>query len=311
MTPEILVLKPIYAPTLAALERDYIVHKPWTAPDPAAYMRNAGANVRALVTTSATGFTRTHLEALPKLEIVACFGTARGFDIEGANARGVLVTYTPDVIAPVVADLAIALLLAATRRICEGDRFVREGKWLANPPPVGRDIGGRTCGIVGLGEIGLNVARRAEAFGMSICYYGPRKKDVPYPYFSDLAAMASAADCLVVSCPETPDTRGLVDARVLEALGPRGYLVNVARGAVVDEKAFIEALQAKRIAGAGVDVYWDEPRVPQALLDMENVVLAPHVGSATEEIREARHEKLLANLKAYFAGEPVPYPLED
>jgi lactate dehydrogenase-like 2-hydroxyacid dehydrogenase len=309
MKPEVLVLKPIYAPTLAALERDYIVHKPWTAADPAAFMKGAGANVRALVTTSATGFTRAHLDALPKLEIVACFGTARGFDIEGAKARGVLVTFTPDVIAPAVADLAMALVLAATRRICEGDRFVRDGKWLANPPPVGRDIGGRTCGIVGLGEIGLNVARRAEAFGMSVSYYGPRKKAVPYTYFSDLCEMARATDCLVVCCPETPETRGLVDARVLEALGPRGFLVNVARGPVVDEKALIDALREKRIAGAGLDVYWDEPKVPQALLEMPNVVLAPHVGSATEEIRDARHEKLLANLKAHFAGEAVPYPV--
>ncbi len=312
MKPEILVLKPIYAPTLAALEREYVVHKPWTGPDAEAFIRQVGPNVRGLVTTGVIGYTRQHLDALPKLEIVACFGSPRGtFDIALATERKLVLTTTPDVIAPSVADLAIGLMLAVMRRICEGDRFVRAGKWRSNAAPPGRDLGAKTCGIVGLGQIGLAVARRAEAFGMAVCYHGPRAKDVPYRYCADLEAMARVSDCLVVACPSTPETRGLIDARILDSLGSDGVLVNVARGEIVDERALISALEDRRIAGAGLDVYWREPEVPTALLGMDQVVLMPHVGSTTREIREERSRKLLANLHAHFAGQPVPNPLDE
>jgi lactate dehydrogenase-like 2-hydroxyacid dehydrogenase len=312
MKPEIVVLKPIYAPTMDALERDYTVHKLWTAPDGDAFIQAVGPNVRGLVTTGVLGYTRRQVDALPKLEIVACFGSPRGtFDMALAKERNLVVTTTPDVIAPSVADIAMGLMLAVMRRICEGDRFVRAGKWRSHAPPPGRDLASKTCGIVGLGQIGLAVARRAEAFGMSVCYHGPRAKGVPYRYYADLQEMARAADCLVVACPSTPQTRGLVDARMLDALGPGGFLINVARGEIVDEHALIAALQEKRIAGAGLDVYWREPDVPAALLDMEQVVLMPHVGSTTHEIREERSRKLLANLHAHFAGEPVPNPFDE
>ena len=190
------------------------------------------------------------------------------------------------------------------------DRFVRAGKWVAGLPPVGRDLRGKTCGILGLGAIGSAVARRAEACGMTVCYHGRREKPVvSYPYHSNLEELARRSDCLVVACWLTPQTRGLVDSRILEALGAGGFLVNIARGPVVDEAALIAALKGGRIAGAGLDVYWDEPRVPQALLAMENVVLAPHIGSSTLEVREERGVKLLANLEAHFSGKPVPNPL--
>ena len=176
--------------------------------------------------------------------------------------------------------------------------------------PPGRGLIGKTCGIIGLGRIGRGIARRAEAFGMAVCYHGPHQKaDVAYPYFSDLAGMAREVDCLVAACPDTPETRGLIDARVLDALGPEGFFVNVARGAVVDEQALLEALREKRIAGAGLDVYWDEPRVPAELMEMDHVVVVPHMGSATREIREERGRKLIANLRAHFGGKPVPWPL--
>jgi hydroxypyruvate reductase len=312
LKPEILILEPIYAPTMAALERDYVVHKLWEAPDSQAFTREVGARVRGLVTTGIVGFTRAHLEALPQLEIVACFGSPRGtFDMEGAKQRHLVVTTTPDVTAPSVADLALGLMLSLMRRICESDRFVRAGKWRAHAPAVGRELGGKTCGIVGLGQIGAGVARRAVAFGMSVCYHGPRSKDVPYRYYADLHEMAKSSDCLVVACPSTRETRGLVDARILDALGPEGFLVNVARGEIVDERALIDALKQKRIAGAALDVYWREPEVPAALLDMDNVVLTPHTGSTTRELREERSRKLLANLSAHFAGEPVPYRFDE
>ena len=305
MKPHILVLKPIYAPTLAALQRDYVVHKAWEA-------RGDYAQVRAIVTTTATGFAREHADACPRLETVACFGTPRDdFDMAVCAERRLVVSATPDDIAPAVADLAIGLLLSLMRRIAEGDRFVRAGKWLSAAASPGRHLAGKTCGVVGLGQIGRGVAKRAEAFGMRIAYQGPHRKDASYPYYPDVVELARAADCLVLTCPLTPDTRGLVDARVLDALGREGFLVNVARGGVVDQAALIAALNGNRIAGAALDVYWDEPNVPQALIDRDNVVLTPHVGSNTLEVRDERGTKLLANLSAHFAGEALAYPFTE
>lgn len=313
MKPEILVLVPIYAPTLAVLEREYTVRKLWIERDPDAYMKEACGNVRALVTTGLFGFSRRHIEALPGLEIIACFGNPHGTGAEdraAAAARRLIVTNTPDSISATVADLAMGQVIAVMRRIVEGDRFVRAGKWPQGPHPAGRNLGGKTCGIVGLGRIGREIARRVLACGMSVCYHGPhRKDDAPYPYYPDVEAMARASDCLVVICPLTPATRNLVDSRVLAALGPDGFLVNIARGPVVNREALIAALRDKRIAGAGLDVFWDEPRVPAELAAMENVVLSPHLGSNTREIREERGRKVLANLRAHFAGQPVPTPL--
>lgn len=308
MKPEILVLTPIYAPALAELEREYTVHKLWTARDPDAYIKDVSARVRGMVTTGLAGFGRRHLEALPKLEIIACFGSGReAMDLAAAQARGVVVTDTPRPIAQSVADLALGLIIAVMRRICESDRYVRAGKWPQGPFGAGRDLGGKTCGIIGLGQIGRGVAKRAEAFGMSVRYHGPGpKQDIAYPYHADLEAMARLTDCLVVTCATTPATRGMVNARILDALGPEGFLINVARGAIVDEPALIAALRTGKIAGAGMDVFQDEPHVPAELIAMENVVMAPHIGSTTREVREARTAKLLANLRAHFSGVPVP-----
>jgi lactate dehydrogenase-like 2-hydroxyacid dehydrogenase len=311
--PELLVVAPIYPPALAALEREYTLHKLWLAPDPDALVAEVAERVRGVVTVGSIGLAPGRIESLPGLEIIGCFGTPRGtVDLAAAKARGVVVTNTPDSITEAVADIAIGLVLSVMRKIAETDRFVRAGRWPAALPPMGTGLGGKTCGIIGLGAIGGGVARRAQACGMAVCYHGPREKPgVPYAYCADLEDTARRADCLVVSCPLTPKTRGLIGSRVLDALGPGGFLVNVARGPVVDEAALISALEAGRIAGAGLDVYWDEPHVPSALLAMENVVLTPHIGSSTLEVREARGEKLLANLRAHFAGKPVPYPLTD
>lgn len=311
MKTEILVTKQIYAPTLAELEREYTLHKLWTARDPDAFIKEVSGRVRGVVTTGLAGLSRSHIEALPKLEIIACFGTPHGtLDFAAAKERGVVVTNTPDSIAAPVADVALGLMLAVMRRICESDRFVRAGKWIQGPMSTGRGLGGKTCGIIGLGRIGREIAKRAEAFGMSVCYHGPRRKpDVQYPYCADLESMARQSDCLVVACWATPATRNLVDARILAALGPEGFLINIARGSIVDEQALIAALGDRRIAGAGLDVFRDEPRVPAELIGMDNVVLLPHMGSSTREIREERGRKLLANLRAHFAGEPVLTPI--
>ena len=308
--PEILLTRQIYPPTMAELDREYNVHKMWTVRDPDTYIRQACGGVRAVVTTGLAGFTRAQIEALPKLEVIACFGRGIGtVDVVAAKERGVVVTNTPISIAPAVADLAVGLLISVMRRILEADRYVREGKWETAPFSMGRGLGGKMCGIVGLGDIGRGIAKRVEPFGMSVCYYGPREKSgVPYRYYSDLESLARASDCLMVTCPLRPETTRLIDGRILDALGPEGFLVNVARGPIVDEPALIAALKDRRIAGAGLDVFAKEPMVPAELRALDNVVLVPHIGSGTVEIREERHRNVLSNLRAHFAGQPVVTP---
>ena len=311
MKPEILVIKPIYEPTLAALERDFTVRRLWTEADPDAYMREACGDVPAAVTRTPIGFSRADFEALPKLEILACFGpTYELIDQAAAKERGVAITYTPDSTAEPVADLALGMIIAVMRRLCEADRFVRSGEWTRKIFDPGRDVHGKTLGIVGFGKIGREIAKRAAGFDLGVCYHGPRRKEGPYPYFEDLESMAGHVDCLVITCPLTPATRNLVNARILRALGPEGFLVNVARGAVVDETALIAALAGKQIAGAALDVFRDEPNVPAELLKLDNVVLAPHIGTSTLEVRESRSEKLLTNLRAFFSGQPLIHKVD-
>jgi hydroxypyruvate reductase len=310
--PEILLTMPIYPPVVAALEHVYTVHKLWTASDAAAYMAEACRNVRALVTVGAVGVRPGVIEALPRLELLACFGTPNArVDLSAARRRGIPVTNTPDDILGTVAELAAGMAVALMRGIVRNDRFVRAGRWTHDAPHAGNTLIGKTCGIVGLGGIGRETALRLAAFGMKIAYHGPRRKpEVRYDYYDDVSELARAADCLVITCPAAAETINLIDARVLDALGREGFLVNVARGQIVDEAALIAALKDGRIAGAALDVYQNEPRVPEALMAMENVVLLPHTGSTTREIREGRGTKLLANLRAHFSGEPLPYVLE-
>ncbi len=300
-----------YAPTMEALDRDYVVHKLWEARDPAALIKQVAANVRGIVTTGLLGCKRAHIDALPKVEVIACFGTSHGsLDLSAAKERGIAqVTNTPDWTADAVADQAMGLLIAVMRRIGEADRFIRAGKWPAGAFPMSTDLRGKTCGIIGFGGIGSAVAKRVTAFGMSVCYYGPREKPgVAHQYYSDLVQMAQAADCLIVTCPETPATRGSVNARVLDALGAQGFFVNVARGGIVDEAALIQALKDGRIAGAGLEVFWDEPRVPAALLAMENVVMTPHSGSSRrrENPRASRRDSARETARAFCRRTGAP-----
>jgi lactate dehydrogenase-like 2-hydroxyacid dehydrogenase len=305
---ELLLTRAIYAPAMAELEREFTVHKLWQAADPAQLLKDAGPRIRALVTPGIIGFTRAQLEALPALEIIAMFGSNATLDLAPARERGIPVTNTPDSISEAVADLALGLMVASMRRIAECDRYVRSGKWPTTVPPVGREVRGKVCGIVGLGRIGAGVAARAEACGMTVRYQGPRRKPgVAFPYHEDVLSLAGESDCLVVTCPSTPATRNLIDAKVLAALGADGFLINVARGAIVDEE-LIAALEDKRIAGAGLDVFRDEPQVPARLLALDNVVMTPHVGSTTLEVREGRKRMVLANLRAHFAGQPLLSP---
>ena len=309
MKPEIVILKSIYEPTLAALEREFIVQKAYTAPEPIAYLKQHCTNARAAISTTTAEVTRSHFEALPKLELLACYGPYYTLiDLAAAKEHKVAVTHTPDSTAEPVADLTMGMIVAMLRRICEADRFVRSGEWPNRLFPSGTEVRGKTCGIVGMGRIGREIAVRAISFGMKIGYFGPRRKDdVPYQYFDNLEAMARAVDCLVVTCALTPATCNLIDARILTALGADGYLVNIARGPIVDEPALVAALLNKQLAGAALDVFVDEPHVPAELLRMDNVVLAPHMGTSTREVREGRSDKLLHDVRAHFSGQPLLY----
>lgn len=311
--PEVVILHRTYAPTIAELERRYTAHKLWLAATPAereAKLREIGPRVRGAVTTGLLGCDAATMDALPKLEIIASFGAPRtSLDIEAAKARGIICASTPDNITEAVADVALGLMIDLMRGITRGDRHIRAGGWEKELMAPGRDLRQKRCGIIGMGRIGQFIATRVEAFGMPVSYFGPRKKDVPYPYYDDLQALAREADVLLVCCPLSAQTRGLVTAKVLDALGPNGFLINVARGAVVDEAALTIALKEKRIAGVGLDVFWDEPRVPQVFREFDNVVMSPHIGSHTLEVREERGRKVLANLEAHFAGKAVPYPV--
>lgn len=267
--------------------------------------------VRAVVTTGGAGASRQLLQALPAVELVACVGVGfDAIDLDYARTHGIAVTTTPGVLDHCVADTALALLLAVMRRVVQADRFVREGRWLQGGFPLASCLSGKRCGIVGLGNIGRAIARRVEAFDMRLCYYGPRPKaDIAYPYYADLAEMAAAVDVLVLALPGGVATRHVVDGRVLDALGPEGVLINIARGLVVDQAALVERLLDGRLGGAGLDVFEQEPQVPEALFDLPNVVLTPHVASATVETRAAMAQLMLDNLLAHFSGLPLLTPL--
>jgi lactate dehydrogenase-like 2-hydroxyacid dehydrogenase len=253
------------------------------------------------------------IAACPKLEIISVMGVGYdGVDVAAAKARGVMVTHTPDVLNDEVADTAIGLMLCAARQLPAADRYVRSGQWLKGPMPLARKMSGARLGIVGMGRLGKAIAQRAKAFNMAIAYTArSAKPDLPYRYFPSAEALAAAVDFLVVITPGGAGTRHLVNAAVLKALGKKGVLVNVARGSVVDEAALIAALKAGELGGAALDVFEDEPRVPQALIDLPQVVLAPHIGSATHETRQAMADLALANLVEHFAGRPVKTPVPE
>jgi lactate dehydrogenase-like 2-hydroxyacid dehydrogenase len=261
-------------------------------------------NVRFVQTTGFSGCPGELMRALPRLEIVAVMGVGvDAVDLVQARARGIAVTNTPDVLNDDVADLAMALTLMTARNLALSDRYVRDGRWkrLGNQA-LATKVSGKRLGIVGMGRIGKVVARRAAAFDMDISYHARNAADVPYRHMPDLVAMARAVDFMIVIVPGGPGTKGLIGADVIAALGPQGILVNVSRGSVVDEPALVEALVCGRLGGAGLDVFADEPNVPEALLGLDNVVLAPHVGSGTDETRGAMADLVVNNLRAHLSG---------
>lgn len=288
---------------MQALEENFSVHKRWKLADINAWATLHGATIQAIVTSGVYGADNETLNLLPNLEVVTSFGVGYdAVDTAYLAGRGIQLSNTPDVLNNSVAETALALMLCVSRRISEAERFVRAGKWQTAKFPLGNDLHGKTCGIVGLGKIGKTIARLASAFDMSVAYYRPNGPyaDVGYSHFSELSALAAAADYLVVIVPGGPETKHLIDGQVLRALGPTSFLINVARGSVIDEAALVTALGEGTLGGAALDVFEDEPNVPPALLEMENVVLLPHIGSGTHETRQAMADLVFENLEAYF-----------
>jgi hydroxypyruvate reductase len=307
MKPDILLIEPMTPEVEAQLDAAYRVHRLFQASDPAKLIAEFGPSIRAIVTGGAHGAGNEIVDALPALEIIAINGIGTdAVDLGRARARSVRVTTTPDVLTDDVADLAIGLMLAVSRRICVADRFVRAGRWPAAQLPLSAKVSGKRLGIFGLGHVGRSVARRAEGFAMSIAYCERHPADVAYRFVPWLEDLAGESDFLVIAASGGAATRGIVNRPVLDALGPSGILINVARGSVVDEAALVAALVEDRLGGAGLDVFAHEPNVPEALWDMDNVVLQPHRASATAETRRAMADLVLANLAAHFAGkEPL------
>jgi lactate dehydrogenase-like 2-hydroxyacid dehydrogenase len=308
MKPTVLLIEPMMESIEAALDAAYEVHRLFQAPDPGALLAEVGPRVRGIATGGGSGARREIVDALPKLEIIAINGIGTdAVDLVHARERGIRVTTTPGVLTDDVADLGIALWLAASRQLSAGDRYVRAGLWGRQALPLAFKASGKRLGILGMGRIGRAIARRAEPFDTRIAYTDIYAfDDLPYAFEPTLLALASDSDVLIVAASGGAQSRGIVNAAVLDALGPHGILVNVARGTVVDEPALVAALQEGRLGGAGLDVFLDEPRVPEALWTMDNVVLQPHRASATVETRTAMGELVLANLAAQFAGqEPV------
>ncbi|HSH89776.1 MAG TPA: 2-hydroxyacid dehydrogenase [Ramlibacter sp.] len=281
--------------------------------DPAAYIAARGNDYDVLV-TSKYGADAALIDSLPKLKAIVHFGVGYdNVDVRAAARRGVTVSNTPDVLNDCVADLAMGLLIDTVRGISASDRFVRRGEWTKQQFPLTTRLSGRRLGIAGLGRIGRTIAKRASGFDMDIRYFARNPvQGVPYGHEPSLAELAKWCDFLVVIVAGGAPTRHLVSADVIKALGPDGYLINVSRGSVVDEAALVDALANNRIAGAGLDVFQDEPKVPAALMDLDNVVLLPHIASGTRETRKAMADLVAANLKSFFENgrlvTPVPAP---
>ena len=302
MKPTVLQIGALLPLVEKGIAENYTLHRLPPAPDRDRFLAEHGAGIVAVASSNRDGIRAELMDALPNLRIVTHFGVGYDtVDVEHAHRRGIVVTNTPDVLTDCVADLAIALMVDVARGITAGDRYVRQGRWLAGPMPLARKVSGKRLGVLGLGRIGRAVAARAEGFDMEIRYHNRRRvPEVAYAFEHTLSDLARWSDFLVVATAGGEATRGLVSAGVLEALGPEGFLINIARGSVVDEPALVSALQDRRIAGAALDVFADEPRVPEALFALDNVVLTPHIASATTDTRAAMGQLVLDNLASWF-----------
>jgi lactate dehydrogenase-like 2-hydroxyacid dehydrogenase len=311
MKPEIIITAKGHAGTMATLQAEFNTHHLFEASDRNAFFEKCAPRVRGLAAFGPMPVDGKLMDALPKLEIISNFGVGvDAINLADARQRKIIVTNTPDVLNDCVADTALALVLNTVRKFPQSEAYLRAGHWAARGPyPLTTSLGGKTLGVLGLGRIGEAIAKRAIACGMKIRYHNRNRKDVPYPYDPDPVTLAKNADVLMVVTPGGAATNKLINEKVLTALGPEGYLVNIARGSIVDEPVLLRFLQQKKIAGAGLDVFVDEPRVPPEFFTLDNAVLFPHVGSATVETRKAMGDLQIENLRRHFAGKPVLTPV--
>jgi lactate dehydrogenase-like 2-hydroxyacid dehydrogenase len=297
------------------LGKRFSLHRLWLEPNPDLWLAEWGPRTRAIAMTGGHArIDEAYMRQYPNLEIISSFGVGYdNIDAKAAARLGVIVTNTPGVLDDEVADTTLGLMIMTVRQLPQSERYLREGQWTAKGAfPLSPSLRGRTVGILGLGRIGKAIAKRITAFGLSVAYHGRHAQaDVPYRYYSSLVDMAKAVDILIVVAPGGPGTRHIINAEVLEALGPDGVLINVARGSLVDEKALIEALRNKTILAAGLDVFEHEPSVPQELIELANTVLLPHVGSASVKTRRAMAECVVSNVLAWAEGKPPLTPVPE
>lgn len=304
MPEEILQTHKLHDRCEKALAERFIMHKLHTAADKDALIREIGGRVRAVAGGNVNG---ELMDKLPKLEIIANFGVGYdSIDTKAAKARNIRVTNTPNVLNDAVAELTIGMMIALARRIPQADQFVRQGKWAKVGYRLQSELTGKTVGILGLGRIGKEIANRAQAMKMRVVYHGRKKQaDEPYVFYDNLTDMARDSDWLVLIAPGGKGTEKIVSREVLEALGPEGFIVNVARGTLIDEAAMLDMLKNWKIAGAALDVFEKEPAMDPAFWELDNVVLSPHQGSATHQTRDKMGDLVVANLVAHFDGEPL------
>lgn len=309
--PHVLMCGAYPAWDMEALASRYVLHKLWQATDRQAMLQACAAQVRAIATRGDLGASAALIAQLPALEIIACYGVGTdAIDLESARARGIHVTNTPDVLSGDVADMAVGLALSAMRRIPAGDAHVRSGAWASKSMDLVTRLHGKRVGLVGYGRIGSTVARRLSGFDVELGYFAQvARADSPHRFFASLTSLAEWCDLLIVTLAGGAATQGMVGTDVLRALGPKGWLVNVSRGSTVDEAALLDALEQRQIAGAGLDVFWNEPRADARFMALDNVVLQPHHASGTFETRQEMGQLVRDNLAAHFGGQPLLTPV--
>ena len=309
--PDLLLIGPLIPHAMVQLEAAYNVHRYDLAVDKETLIERLAPELTAIATRGDYPLNGALMKRFPRLKVIASSGVGYdGVDIESARALGIAVTNSAGGASECVADMTLGLILSTVRRIAWQDRYVRAGNWPKAPAPLVDKVWGEQLGIIGLGEIGHAIARRAQGFRMEIAYHGRRRQpDVAYAYYESPVELARDSRILVIAMPGGKVNQGFVGREVIDALGPDGYLINISRGSNVDEPYLVDALVNKRLAGAGLDVFSDEPRVPSALFSLDNVVLQPHAGSGTHATRNALGQFVVDNLAAHFANKPLLTPV--
>ncbi len=305
---DLVMMGPMLPSVMEALEKSFTVKRLWEAEDKDAFF---AANAKTRFMATGRGCQADVMDSLPALEIISSFGVGTdSIDLAAAKERNIRVTNTPDVLNDAVAELAVGMMVALCRRIVDADKFVRDGKWLDGGYPLTAELTGAKVGILGLGRIGNEIADRCKAFKMQVSYHGRTKqKFVPYTYYSKLEDMARDMDWIITVVPGSPSTTRIVDEAVMKALGPKGAIVNLGRGSLIDEAAMLKLLKSGELGGAALDVFDEEPKMSEELWDLPNVVLSPHQGSATEKTRWAMGDTVVRNLLAAQAGDPLISPV--